>query len=44
MMRIAIVGIIWGAGGKIAAAESLAARMADRELARMAEARRESTP
>lgn len=38
-MKLSISGVIWGRGGKTAANEALAARLAERELARMAEER-----
>lgn len=37
-MKVLIAGIIWNKDGRIGARESLCARMAERELARMAEA------
>jgi hypothetical protein len=38
-MKVLIAGVIWGKAGRIGANEALCARLAERELARMAEAR-----
>jgi hypothetical protein len=38
-MKLSISGVIWNKDGRAGANEALAARLAERELARMAEAR-----
>lgn len=43
-MKVLIAGVIWNKDGRIGARESLCARMAERELARMAEARDAGDP
>lgn len=43
-MRVSMSGIIWNKDGRTGANEDLAARLAERELARMAEARDAGDP